>query len=47
MKGVYPADEIFRLPPDIQAYQTDKIHVPTLNAERHIVLLRPTQGTQP
>ena len=47
MKGVYPAEEIFRLPPDIQAYQTDKIHVPTLNAERHIVLLRPTQGTQP
>ena len=47
MKGVYPAEEIFRLPPDIQAYQIDKIHVPTLNAERHIVLLRPTQGNQP
>ena len=47
MKGVYPTEEIFRLPPDIQAYQIDPIHVPTLNAERHIVLLRPTQGTQP
>lgn len=47
MKGVYPTEEIFKLPPDIQAYQIDPIHVPTLNAERHIVLLRPTQGTQP
>ena len=47
MKGVYPAEEIARLPPDIQAYQIAPIHVPTLNAERHIVLLRPTQGNQP
>ena len=47
MKGVYPQDELFRLPENVAAYQIDPVHVPTLNAERHIVLLRPTQGNQP
>ena len=47
MKGVYPQDELFRLPENVAAYQIDPVHVPTLNAERHIVLLRPTPGNQP
>ena len=47
MKGIYPQDELFRLPENVAAYQIDPVHVPTLNAERHIVLLRPTQGNQP
>ena len=47
MKGTYPQDELFRLPENVAAYQIDPVHVPTLNAERHIVLLRPTQGNQP
>ena len=47
MKGVYPQDELFRLPENVASYQIDPVHVPTLNAERHIVLLRPTQGNQP
>lgn len=44
MKGVYPTDELARLPENVEAYQIDKLTVPTLDAERHMVLLRPIQG---
>ena len=41
MKGVYPAAEIDRLPPDsVCVERVDKIRVPQLNAERHMVILR-------
>ena len=41
MKGVYPAAEIDRLPPDFVCVErVDKIRVPQLNAERHMVILR-------
>ena len=45
MKGAYPQDELFRLPENVEAYQTDRLSVPMLDAERHMVLLRPKQGT--
>ncbi len=45
MKGIYPQDELFRLPENVEAYQTDRLSVPMLDAERHMVLLRPKQGT--
>ena len=44
MKGVYPKEELFRLPENVEAYQIDTLSVPTLDAERHMVLLRPKRG---
>ena len=40
MKGVYPAAEIDRLPDSVCVERVDKICVPQLNAERHMVILR-------
>ena len=40
MKGVYPAAEIDRLPDSVCVERVDKIRVPQLNAERHMVILR-------
>lgn len=40
MKGVYPAAEIDRLPDSVCVERMDKIRVPQLNAERHMVILR-------
>ncbi|WP_293276047.1 16S rRNA (guanine(527)-N(7))-methyltransferase RsmG [Neisseria sp. oral taxon 014] len=40
MKGVYPAAEIDRLPDSVCIERVDKIRVPQLNAERHMVILR-------
>ena len=40
MKGVYPAAEIDRLPDSVCVERVDKIRVPQLNAERHLVILR-------
>lgn len=39
MKGVYPHDEIARLPEFAQVVQVDALHVPQLDAERHMVVL--------
>ncbi|QMT32537.1 16S rRNA (guanine(527)-N(7))-methyltransferase RsmG [Alysiella filiformis] len=44
MKGVYPYEELENVPQNIEVYQIDKLHVPTLNAERHMVLMRPKKG---
>ena len=41
MKGVYPYEELETLPEDVEACQIDKLSVPELDAERHMVLLRP------
>ena len=40
MKGVYPAAEIDRLPDSVCVERVNKIRVPQLNAERHMVILR-------
>lgn len=40
MKGVYPYEEIEQLPDDIEVITADKLHVPMLDAERHMVLMR-------
>ena len=44
MKGVYPYEELENVPQNIEVYQIDKLNVPTLNAERHMVLMRPKKG---
>ena len=39
MKGVYPFEEIERLPPDFRLRQVHAFAVPGLDAERHLVLI--------
>lgn len=41
MKGVYPYEELENVPDNIEVYQIDKLEVPQLKAERHMVLMRP------
>jgi len=40
MKGVYPYEEIERLPENTELIRVDKLSVPHLDAERHMVLVR-------
>jgi 16S rRNA (guanine527-N7)-methyltransferase len=39
MKGVYPFDEIARVPPTHRVAQVLELHVPSLEAKRHLVVL--------
>lgn len=41
MKGVYPYEELENLPPQIRVLSVERLHVPMLEAERHMVLMRP------
>jgi 16S rRNA (guanine527-N7)-methyltransferase len=41
MKGQYPLDEINRLPTSFRAKDVVKLHVPQLDAERHLVIMEP------
>jgi 16S rRNA (guanine527-N7)-methyltransferase len=41
MKGIYPFEELRELPPQFVLDQVVPLTVPGLNAERHLVLLRP------
>jgi len=40
MKGVYPQEEINKLPENVAVEKVEALHVPQLNAERHIVIIR-------
>ena len=40
MKGVHPYEEIAQLPEDVHVTQVDKLSVPTLEAERHMVIIQ-------
>lgn len=40
MKGVYPRDELSRVPPDANCSDVRRLQVPLLDAERHLVLCR-------
>lgn len=40
MKGVYPKDELSRVPADAQCQDVRRLQVPLLAAERHLVLCR-------
>ena len=44
MKGALPHDEIEALPPDIAVIATPSLRVQGLDAERHLVVMRATQG---
>lgn len=43
MKGAYPAGEIAALPPEIEVLATPRLDVPGLDAERHLVVMRPVR----
>ena len=40
MKGKQPDDEIAALPPDIEVFHVEQLHVPGLGAERCLVWMR-------
>ena len=40
MKGVHPYEEIAQLPEDVHVTQVDKLSVPSLEAERHMVIIQ-------
>ena len=41
MKGVYPYEEIEHIPASVEVVKVEKIDVPMLDAERHMVIMRP------
>jgi len=41
MKGVYPDEEIAQLPPGFAVLRAPAVHVPGLDARRHLILLQP------
>ncbi|MBU1978508.1 MAG: 16S rRNA (guanine(527)-N(7))-methyltransferase RsmG, partial [Gammaproteobacteria bacterium] len=41
MKGLYPYEELTRLPATVALQGVEPLKVPSLDAERHLVLLRP------
>lgn len=44
MKGVYPYEELEHIPDTVEVVRVDKLDVPMLAAERHMVLMRPKRG---
>jgi 16S rRNA (guanine527-N7)-methyltransferase len=46
MKGLLARDEVDALPPDIEVVATPALHVPGLDAARHLVLMRTTAHGQ-
>ena len=42
MKGVYPFEEIERMPPNLRVRQSHALAIPGLDAERHLVLIERT-----
>jgi 16S rRNA (guanine527-N7)-methyltransferase len=43
MKGVHPDEELAELPPGIEAIAAPSIDVPGLDAQRHLILMRPRE----
>jgi 16S rRNA (guanine527-N7)-methyltransferase len=41
MKGAYPAEEVDQLPASVELVRTVTLRVPLLDADRHLVVLRP------
>jgi 16S rRNA (guanine527-N7)-methyltransferase len=43
MKGVYPHEELAQLPPDFKLRRVERLRIPGLPAERHLLLLSPVR----
>lgn len=41
MKGVYPYEELEHIPASVEIVRVDKLEVPMLGAERHMVVMKP------
>ena len=41
MKGVYPYEELEQVPENVEIMKVDKLSVPMLEAERHMVIMKP------
>lgn len=46
MKGVFPDEELARLPPDYRLVGIYPLHIPGLDAERHLVHLTPASASR-
>ena len=44
MKGIWPHDEISRLPGDVALLEVRRLHVPGVDGERHLVMIESTGG---
>lgn len=40
LKGVRPDDELSQLPNGVELVSVERLHVPTLDGERHLVILK-------
>lgn len=40
LKGIRPDDELAQLPPRIELVSVERLHVPTLDGERHLIILK-------
>lgn len=40
LKGIRPDDELAQLPPGIELVSVERLHVPTLDGERHLIILK-------
>jgi len=43
MKGIYPHEELTRLPPTVELLRVEQLRVPGLEAERHLVVFQPAR----
>ena len=46
MKGVFPDEEIDELPASVRVVATPALHVPGLDAERHLIVMAPVGDAQ-
>ena len=44
MKGVYPYEELEHVPASVEVEKVEKIEIPMLQGERHMVIMRPKKG---
>ena len=44
MKGIWPHDEISRLPDDVALVEVYRLQVPGVDGERHLVMIESTSG---
>ena len=46
MKGVHPDEELAHLPPEFAVQATPALHVPGLDAARHLIIMQPAHNAQ-
>ena len=46
MKGVHPDEELAHLPAEFAVQATPALHVPGLDATRHLIIMQPAHATE-